>query len=132
MGRLVELACYFDRDEVLVAQAALDSAGLITFVFGFEHLGADPALRGAIGFRVWCLEEDLPDAIQLLGWRPEDWSPAITNTRFASAPLVNTAILIVLGGSIGYLRRGRHTDDFPAGPALATITIIGALLMFGV
>jgi len=132
VGRLVELACYFDREEVVVAHAALDAAGLPSFVFGFDILGAQPDLRGAVGYRIWCLEADYSAANDLLTWRPDDWAPAIKNTRFASAPLTNAVILLWLGLLVGYFRRGQGTDDFPLGPALATICIVGVLLMFGV
>lgn len=132
MGHLVELACYFDREEVVVAQASLDSAGMPSFVFGFDFLGVQPDLRGAIGYRLWSLEADREAARDLLQWRPDEWAPAIANTRFSSAPFANSALLILLGFLPGFLLRGRRSGEVPFGPALAALVMLGVLLMFGV
>jgi hypothetical protein len=62
------LAHYYDRSEALVASAALDAAGIPTFVENHEQNANLPFEQIALGgFRLMVCEQDIADALSVLG-----------------------------------------------------------------
>lgn len=106
VARLVEITKFYDREEAVAAAAALDSAGIVVVLNGMSLLDAYPELRGVSGYPLYGLEHELGDARALLSWRPEDWAPYNSTTRFFSAPILNTALMIVSTLGLPYMARG--------------------------
>ena len=106
VGQLAEIAVFYDREEAVVAMASLDSAGLFVVLNGLTLIDNYPELRGAVGYRLFGLAEEIGDARALLSWRPENWSPRYAATRFFSAPILNTALMTVTMMGLPYMARG--------------------------
>lgn len=105
MGRLVEIAVFHDREEAVVALAALDSADLFVVMFGADVVANAPDLRGIVAYRPYGLDDEREAVRDLLAWRPDDWRPSLP-TRFLSAPVFNALLAFVAFMSgVPYLKR---------------------------
>jgi hypothetical protein len=61
------VAHYFDRSEAFVVCSALEAAGVVTFMENYNQVALKPFSEIALGgFRIMVVDEDLPDALDVL------------------------------------------------------------------